>query len=844
MFDRDPLIRARALSFAYAESAVPVLDRLDFIVHRGDYLALLGANGCGKSTLLKLLAGLLRPAGGDLYVEADAVACVMQSADDQIVATVVEDDVAFGPEQRGVPNDEVRRRVDAALAAVDLESSRRKPPHFLSGGERQRLCIAGALAMETPVLALDEAASMLDPQARAELLELLDSLVAAGKTILHVTHSMEEAARAARVLVLHAGRIVFDGSPSELFARAELQDWGLLPPEALVCAEILSSAFGTFVPRRIDPAGFAEDAASFLRGKPVPVRPPSVAGGTGNAARIIDARSSRGAALDFAEVSHVYLRGTPFQTDALREVTFSLPVGTSLALIGVGGSGKSTALRHANALLLPASGRVLTLGRDTLDPTVDLRRLRLQAALSVQQPESLLFARYVGDDVAYGPRNGGKTGRALVDAVRQGMELANLPYDDYRDRESATLSGGEKRKAALACVLALDAEVYLFDEPTAGLDPISRTEILRRIARLRVDGAAIAATTHSMEEAAAFDRIVVMHEGSVVAAGTPAELFYEQYDPAWGLALPWAVEVVHRLRSRGIDVPGKPVDARSLAAALTGSPESADLRAAEVPGADGKPMSVPARLARGRRRGGVGLEFFRNATLGQYLDIPSPIRDLSARMKYAGLALLFFLAFARPHPLAPLFSLVASLCLGYAAKLHPSYLLRGYIPALPFLGLTILFQLGFSWPNDTSAVLLRFAFLDVTAAEIERSALLCARLAAIMAALALFSAVTPLSQAIAGIAAFLAPLRAIGVPVRDVAMVIGIVLRFVPVLVEEAERIAAGQLSRGGGYAGRGRVRAGLALTVPLFTRALERAESLAVAMELRGYRGDNRTDA
>jgi energy-coupling factor transporter transmembrane protein EcfT len=438
------------------------------------------------------------------------------------------------------------------------------------------------------------------------------------------------------------------------------------------------------------------------------------------------------------------------------------------------------------------------------------------------------------------------------------MERAKLPYDVYRDRECLTLSGGEKRKAALAGVFALDAPLYLFDEPTAALDPVNRAEIARRILSLRDTGAAVAATTHSMEEAAAFDRVVVMKDGRVAAAGTPTELFYERYDPSWGLSLPWAVDVARRLTDLGIAVAGLPLNARSLAAALTGRIAAAEQPAAEPSAAEAAAGAVdrPSRAVSGAaprgsfqssgkgRRRGAGLEFFRNATIGQYLDVASPIRDAPVFAKYAGLMLLGILAFAGGSPLFPLLSLAASLALARAAKLPPAHLLRGYIPALPYLALTVLFQVAFSWPGETGAVLLSLRFFDVTEAELLRSALLCARLAAVMAALALFTAVTPLSQAIAGLSALLSPLRAIGVPVRDAAMVIGIVFRFVPVLVEEAERIAAGQLSRGGGYAGRGRVRAGLALTVPLFVRALERAESLALAMQLRGYRGDTRIDA
>lgn len=832
-----PIIAARSITYGYPGAERPALDHADLEVRSGEYLAVLGANGSGKSTLLKLLVGLIVPDFGLLSVcgEADPkefrrrVSVVLQNPDDQIVATVAEEDVAFGPENLGLSPQETARRVTAALRAVGLERSRRKPPHFLSGGERQRLALAGALAMEAPVLALDEAASMIDPAGRGAFLDLLDCFAAEGKTILHVTHSMEDASRASRVVVLSRGRKVFDGTPGELFDRPELEDWGLEPPQAIVCARALQRGGLTVSPVELDPEGFAASLAAALPAtlEPKPQKPrpdPSPP-------------AQNRAVLRFERVSHTYLRGTSFASTALRAVDLSLDRGKTSALVGGSGSGKSTLLRHGNAVLLPQGGRVLVLGSDTLDTAVPLRPLRMRAALSVQNPEAALFSRYVADDVAYGPRNKGLSGKPLVSAVRGAMEKAGLPYAEYRDRETSTLSGGEKRKAALAGVFALEAELYLLDEPSAALDPASRRMLLDRLLRLPKDGASLLATTHSMEEAARFDRVAVMVDGELAAEGSPREIFYDRYDPSWGIGLPWAAAVSRALSARGIGTPGRALDAEELARNLSGAgvhPEAAE----PVP-SDGPAALPEASLRRRGKRRGAGVEFFRNAVIGQFMDRPSPIRGLSPTVKYAGLLALLLLSTIGENPAFSLGALAATLLLGAVARIGPRHLLRGALPAVPYLALIVVFQLAFSWPGDASRSFFRFGPLDVTADELRRSFLLIVRFFSLLAELSLFSAVTPLSEAVGGVEKALSPLGKIGFPVRDFSMIAAVALRFVPVLAEEAERIATAQLSRGGGYAGKGRVRAGLALTVPLFLRSLERAEALATAMELRLYGAD-----
>lgn len=243
------------ITFAYHSSpeGVCALAAVTLEVAPGSEVAVLGANGSGKSTLVRLSNGILLPQGGTVSVDGirtdeearirevrELVGIVFQHPDDQIVATSVEDDVAFGPENLGLSRDVIRARVDDALAAVGLTGLERREPHLLSGGQKQRLALAGALAMQPVYLVLDEPTSMLDPEGRADVLAIVGRLRAAGHGILHITHDLADVATADRAIVLDAGRVAFEGPLDELFARPELLEaCGLeLPPAALLAREL------------------------------------------------------------------------------------------------------------------------------------------------------------------------------------------------------------------------------------------------------------------------------------------------------------------------------------------------------------------------------------------------------------------------------------------------------------------------------------------------------------------------------------------------------------------------------------------------------------------------------
>jgi energy-coupling factor transport system ATP-binding protein len=774
------------------------------------------------------------------------LATVLQNPDDQIISSVVEEDTAFGPENQGLPEAEKRKRVDEALKRTGLENHRQQPVRSLSGGERQRLALAGVLALDTKIIVLDEAVSMLDPKGRDDFLELLDELSAAGKTIIQVTHSLEEASFCSRCLALYKGRLVFDGTPEELLKNPELENWGFALPEAVKVFQSFSSGVSLF---SMD-AGIAADqiaVALEARVKIVRNAVPAVtekvttaesAAVTGNVA------ASEKAVVSFINASHRY---SPAFPGGMTDVSFDAAPGELIALIGRSGSGKSTVLKHINALLLPKEGSVFVLDKDTLDRETRLAALRMNAALSIQSPESALFERYVADDVAYGPRNGNCTGGELVRRVKAAMEKTGLPFKEFGDREIRTLSGGEKRRAAIAGTAAMESRILLLDEPLAGLDGFHQKKILDLIHSFRLAGKTVIISTHSMETAVLADKVAVMAAGKLAAFGTPREIFGPGWNPLWGLSLPWVTAVSRNLAARGYITAGVPLVAEELLSCLQGlSVPSASPPRQHLPdSSNGRHCRIQRGVQdNGRRRTArrpkTGVEFFKNVSFGEFLDRPSFLRDLGAARKLTLLCILAAAVLAVPHLLVPLSVLFVIVIVGFiGGRIGPKHLLNGLIPIAPCLAILVFLQFLFSWPDDQSVRLLVWGHFSLTVNELNRVASLACRLAALTTLQALYTAVTPLRDMLKVIQKGLSPLSRIGLPVRDISLSLGIALRFVPVLIEEAERIVTAQISRGGGYNGKGRIRAALAMIVPLFLRALERAETLANAIVLRHYRTD-----
>lgn len=560
----DPIIRVENVHYTYqadSERPVKALDGVSLTVEPGEYLVILGHNGSGKSTLAKLLNALLVPTEGEIWVKEwntkdalhvrdirSTVGMVFQTPDNQIVATIVEEDVAFGPENLGLPHAEIVRRVDGSLAQVNMLPFRHRAPHLLSGGQKQRICIAGMLAMHPTVLVLDESTALLDPLGRREVLEIAQRLNKdEGVTVIAITHYMEEAVFADRLIIMAEGRIALQGTPRELFGQAEqLRELQMDLPQVTQLAAALSEHISGFPGNILTVEEFAatiRQRMPALNGRPRPALPPA------------PPPPAQEPVIEIKDLTYYYMYDTPLQVKAIEGVNLDVRRGEILGVIGHTGSGKSTIIQHFNALLLPHAGQVTIFGQDASQNGADAKNIRRRVGLVFQQPEAQLFEHYVGDDIAYGPRNLKLSREEVRARVKQAMEAVGLGFETFKDRITFSLSGGEMRRVALAGVLALEPEVLVLDEPTAGLDPQGRNQLLDHILALHRDrGMTLVLVSHNMEELARVcDRVCVISEGRVVMIGSPAEIFGQvQTLRKLGLGVPAVMAVIDQLQQAGL----------------------------------------------------------------------------------------------------------------------------------------------------------------------------------------------------------------------------------------------------------------------------------------------------
>ena len=588
------MIDCRGVSFSY-DGVTPALDGIDLNIEDGEFFCILGGNGSGKSTFAKHLNALLQPDAGTVRINGmdasdpelvydirSTAGMVFQNPDDQLVATLVEDDVAFGPENLGVPSAQIAQRVREALKGVGLVGFERHETHALSGGQKQRVALAGVLAMEPRVLILDEASSMLDPRGRKGLMKVCRALHDRGMTIVMITHFMEEAAEADRVAVFRAGRVAMLGAPEEILTRAdELAQLNLDMP-ASCCLGRALRAKGVPVCAQVREADMVAEIAQVYAersGADVAGRP------SASDSRVLDHASSAAdgmvasePVIEISHLSHSYtlsarerrrwrkhsttvgasgkqaLWGSdPNSPWALRDVSLTVRRGEFLGLAGHTGSGKSTLVQHLNGLIRPQEGGVCALGLD-LSSKKGASAVKAKVGVVFQYPERQLFAETVAQDVAFGPRNLGLPQDEVVRRVATSLARVGLDLAAIGDKSPFELSGGQQRRVAFAGVLAMEPEVLVLDEPMAGLDPAARRDFLELIDRLHREGLTVVMVSHSMDDLAnCCDRIVVMNEGAVFADGTPAQVFAHANElKSIGLGVPAAQRMALSLVQAGV----------------------------------------------------------------------------------------------------------------------------------------------------------------------------------------------------------------------------------------------------------------------------------------------------
>ena len=562
-----------------------ILKGVDLTIKKGEFIALLGRNGSGKTTFSKQLNAILRPSEGTvtvdemgtkdadkLYEIRQRVGMVFQNPDNQMVAASVEEEVAFGPENLGMESDTIVARVKQALEQVRMWKRRKTAPNHLSGGQKQRIAIAGILAMHPDYIVLDEPTAMLDPKGRKEVMEALQRLNQEQEmTVILITHDMEEAALASRVILLADGQMRFDGRPEKFFgADALLAEMGMEAPLSYRVRKLIDS---DVFEKKIGDAR-VEEATIDKREK---VAEYDKTGREWEASsELVDKKKNKKAEaetdeknqdlLSLQHVSYIYSLGTAYEKVALDDVNLSLGKGEIVGLAGHTGSGKSTMIQLLNGLLKPTSGTVTFEGKDIHAKGYSGNYLRSKVGMVFQYPEHQMICDTVWEDVAFGPGKQGLTGEACETRVEEALRFVDLP-EKYYQASPLQLSGGQKRRVAIAGVLAMHPEYIILDEPAAGLDAAGKREIFDRIRRMsREQGIGVLLVSHSMEDLAEYaDRIIVLDDGKKILDDRPAQVFAKRETLAdCGLDVPETVKLADKLRANGYQIPQNVIREKEL----------------------------------------------------------------------------------------------------------------------------------------------------------------------------------------------------------------------------------------------------------------------------------------
>lgn len=578
------MIRAEQVRFQYKKRDVDgnviateeILKGIDLTIKKGEFIALLGRNGSGKTTFSKQLNAILRPSEGTvtvdemgtkdadkLYEIRQRVGMVFQNPDNQMVAANVEEEVAFGPENLGMESETIVSRVKQALEQVRMWKCRKTAPNHLSGGQKQRIAIAGILAMHPDYIVLDEPTAMLDPKGRKEVMEALQRLNQEQEmTVILITHDMEEAALASRIILLADGQVRFDGTPEDFFGRdALLVEMGMEAPLSYRVRKLIDS--DVFVEKVGDAR---EDEAT--TGKRENLSEYDKSGREWEASsELVDKKKNEKAEaetdeknqdiLSLQHVSYIYSPGTAYEKVALDDVSLSLGKGEIVGLAGHTGSGKSTMIQLLNGLLKPTRGTVTFEGKDIHAKGYSGNYLRSRVGMVFQYPEHQIICDTVWEDVAFGPKRQGLSEAECQTRIQEALAFVGLP-EKYYEANPLQLSGGQKRRVAIAGVLAMQPEYIILDEPAAGLDAEGKREIFDRIRRMsREQGIGVLLISHSMEELAEYaDRMIVLDDGKKILDGSPVQVFAErEMLETCGLDVPEAVKFANRLRAEGYAIP-------------------------------------------------------------------------------------------------------------------------------------------------------------------------------------------------------------------------------------------------------------------------------------------------
>ena len=468
-----------------------------------------------------------------------------------------------------------------------MEEFRHAEATKLSGGQKQRVAIAGVLALQPRIIILDESTAMLDPRGRREITSVVQKLNQENKiTVIDITHFPEEAMLADRAIVLHRGRVVLQGKPEEVLkSEEELLSYNLaLPKSVKICRDL--RARGLDVSDSLSPEEIAKEIASQIA-----KNGGITYGGAEHAANETESKAAGGAekntdaeSRNIVDCRNLYFSYDGAEEHALNGVSLQIREGEFFGIIGHTGSGKSTFVRHLNALeKLPTAQKkykpkkkkknaaeiseekrtVLTVdGFDLTDKTTDFFALRSKAGMVFQYPEYQLFAETVAADVAFGLKNFSKTPLSAEEtgrAVKEALETVGLKYEEVKDKSPFELSGGQKRRVAIAGVIVTKPEILVLDEPAAGLDPLGKEEIAALLKKVHSDWCkTVIVVSHDMDEIAeSCDRAAVFSDGKIAFCDTPEKLFTQDAEALFslGLDIPVTAKISRALAAEGIVAP-------------------------------------------------------------------------------------------------------------------------------------------------------------------------------------------------------------------------------------------------------------------------------------------------
>ena len=496
------------LSFQYRTRPEPAIQNISFELKPGEMLLIAGSSGCGKTTLARCINGLIPRSyrgkregkvllhGKDVAEMqiadmAQIVGTLLQDPERQIVASNVYNEIAFGPENLGLPRAEIVARVERAMQRARIEHLRDRETFNLSGGEKQKVALAGLLAMNPSILLLDEPLALLDPASAYEALEVFRSLADEGKTVVLIEHRVEDAiaTRPDRLLYMETGQVKYLGPIEDL--PVEINHREVKLPADWVVKRVRQMG------EQVDKPDFAPNT---LKGDPLVV---------------------------FEKVDFRYSDETPL---VLKDVNLTIYHGDLIAVLGPNGSGKSTLVKHAIGLLKPTAGRVLVDGKDTR--SMSIAQIAHMLGYVFQSPTHMLFAPTVREELEFGPKNLEFKTEVMEKAVAESLSTVNLKgLEEY---PPLGLSFGQQKRTTIAAVLAMRSQIMIMDEPTAGQDYANYTHFMDEMCRPDADGmqslvaANFAATlfiTHDIDLAVTYaNRVLLVGDKHIVADGTPEEV--------------------------------------------------------------------------------------------------------------------------------------------------------------------------------------------------------------------------------------------------------------------------------------------------------------------------------